>query len=110
MNLNPTVNTNNALVFAFVGEQAAVCPPDTAVDHVKDNVFVDEYQVTLDLLVELVWEVDVDCVAGAWLGPFSTYSTCFACFRNEVENFVRHANTFEELDHRICWCVPPPDM
>jgi hypothetical protein len=50
-------------------------PPSASIDHMKDDVLVDEEEVALDLCIEGVGNFQIARIAGPWTGPLSANAT-----------------------------------
>ena len=85
-------------------------PPGTSIDHVEDHVVLVKEDVTLDLLVELVADLDVGCVSWSRLVPFSTNVTCLAYFWNKGHNKVTYSDSLQKTSHSMFRGVKPSDM
>ena len=82
-------------------------PTGTSVDHVENNVFVNENEVAFDLGVEGVCYLNVACVRGAWLGPFSADLASLADFRYHLQHVVGDSTSLKHPSHRVVGGVPP---
>ena len=80
------------------------------VEHVKDDVFVDEQKIALDLLVEGVRDIHTAHVVRAWLGPHAAHLAGVADLRDQVENCIRDSDTFQEATHHWSRGVPPSNV
>ena len=68
----------------LVWYDTAFVPPCTTVEHVKQSVSVDEYQICLDFNVEFVWQVDVHLIRGSSLCPLAADPTGAADFWDQA--------------------------
>ena len=94
-------------VLFLVGDLASGLPSQASVQHVEDDVLLDEYQVTLYFDVELIWQVDGTYIAGSWFLPLSAYSAGVHSLVNHVQHFLCDSNTFKELLHCQLRGMPP---
>ena len=75
-------------VVLFVGYQPCCMSSGASVHRVEEHKLVDEQEVTLHLLVELVWDVNAAGVTRPRLCPLTTYSTSLNNFWNQAQNLV----------------------
>ena len=75
-------------IVLLVGHNVCCVPACAPVHHVEDDKLVDKEQVTLHLLVELVWKTDTACIAWSRLGPLSTYPTRLDNLGNQAQDLV----------------------
>ena len=85
-------------------------PSSTSVEHMKNDMLVYKQQITLDLVVELVWDLDAAHVVWAWLGPLATHLACMDNVWYHVQDFLRYPHTVEESLHDMFRGMPPSDM
>ena len=83
------------------------CAP---INHVENDVLVDEQQVALHLLVERIGHLNVAGVAGPRLGPLTAYTARVNDLRDQIQDLLRDANPVEESLHGLGGCMPPTDM
>ena len=102
MEPNPTLLDGvGECLFLLVGNQHPCVASGASVKHVKDDVFVDEEEVTLDLLVEGVGDVDTAHVVRSWLCPHSTDLTRVTDFWDQVQNFIWDSDSLKESAHNL---------
>ena len=111
MDPNPAqVNGIRQCLFMLVRDESACMPACASVEHVEDDVLVDEKEIALDLLVESVGYVHTAHVVWAWSGPDASHLTGVTDFWNQIEDCVRDSNSFEEAAHHGGGSVPPSHM
>ena len=69
-------------LFTLVRDKSACMPTCASIQHVENNVLVDEQEVALDLLVESIRNVQTAHVVWARLGPHEAYLTRVAYFQD----------------------------
>ena len=74
-------------------------PARAAIEHVEYSVLAYEDKVTLDLIIELVWDLDAAHVVGPWLGPLATDLARLDDIWNEFRNSLGYTNPLEESPH-----------
>ena len=90
MDPNPAqVNGLRQRLFVLVRDESACMPTCASVEHVKDDVLVDEQEIALDLLVKGVRIIHTAYVVWARRGPHAAHLTGVADLRDQVENRVR---------------------
>ena len=85
-------------------------PPCTPVQHVRDDVLVDEEEVALDLFVESIGDVNTAHVVGSWICPHPANLTRVADLRNEIQYLIWDSNPFQEAAHDLSRGMPPSYM
>ena len=85
-------------------------PACASVEHVEDDVLVDEQEIALDLLIEGVRNIHTAHVVWAWSGPHAAYLTGIADLWDQIENCIWDSDTFEETTHHRGRGVPPSHM
>ena len=111
MESNPTlVNGIRKRLLALIWDKGTRVPPCAAVEHVEDDEFVDEQEITLDLLVEGVRNINTTHVIWAWRGPHAAYLAGVTYLRDQIEDFIRDSDSFQEPTHHCGRGVPPPHM
>ena len=111
MKSNPTLlNGVGERLFLLVGNQHSCVPSGASVEHVKDDMFVDEEEVTLNLLVEGVGDVDTAHVVGSWICPHSADLTRVTDLWNEIQYLIWDSNSFQEPAHDLSRDMPPSHM
>ena len=111
MDPNPTqVNGIRQRFFELVRDQHACMPACASVEHVEDDVLVDEQEIALDLLVEGVRYIHTAHVVWAWRGPHAAHLAGVTDFWDQIEDCVRNPDTFKEATHDCGRGVPPSHM
>ena len=85
-------------------------PPSAATKHVEDNMLMDKDKITLNLVVELVWDFNAAHVVGARLGPLTTDLACLNDLWDQSQSLLGHPNSFKETFHDMLGSMPPPNM
>ena len=85
-------------------------PSCAPINHVENDVLVDEQQDALHLLVERIGHLNVAGVTGPRLGPFTANSARVDDLRDQIQYFLRDANPVEESLHSFGRSMPPTDM
>ena len=88
-------------LFLLVQNQHPCMPPSTPIQHVKDDVLVDEEEVTLDLFVESIGDIDTEHVIRSWICPHPADLTRVADFWNKVQYFIWDSDSFQESAHDL---------
>ena len=96
--------------FSAVWDQRRSMPTSTSINHMKDNVFAMEQEVTLNLLIESVGKLGVRGIGRTWLLPFPADLTTLTNLGNDVQHFLGHPNSIEEFIHDVFAGVPPTGM
>ena len=87
MDPNPAqVNGFRQRLFELVRDHRAGMPACASVEHVEDDVLVDEKEVALDLLVEGVGYIHTAHVVWAWSGPHAAHLAGVADFWDQIED------------------------
>ena len=111
MDPNPAqVNGIRKRLFVLVRDETACMPTCASVEHVEDDVLVDEQEIALDLLVKGVGNIHTAYVVWAWRGPHAAHLASVADLRDQVENRIRDSDTFQEATHHCGRGVPPSHM
>ena len=85
-------------------------PSGATAQHMEDDMFLNEEEVTLNLVIELVCHFYTADIAWAWFGPLPTDLTGLANFRYELKDLLTDTNTIEEPSHRVFGSMPPPNV
>ena len=94
-----------------LGMDHRCCMPSSAsVDHVENHSVAVEENVTFDLFIEFVCNLDVGCIPWSWSLPFSTDMARLTHARDEREDSITDTHTFEEASHGVLGRVKPPDV
>jgi len=108
MDPNPAkVNGIRQRLLELVRDQHARMPACATVEHVEDDVLVDEQEITLDLLVKGVRDVHTAHVVRAWSGPHAAYLAGIADLWDQIEDCIRDSDALEETAHHRGRGVPP---
>ena len=95
MDPNPAqVNGIRQRLFKLVRDENACMPACATVEHVEDDVLVDEQEIALDLLVEGIRYIHTAHVVWAWRGPHAAHLAGVTDFRDQVENRIRDSYSF----------------
>ena len=76
-------------------------PSSASIQHVEDDKFVDEKQITLDLEVEIVGQFNAAGVARPGFLPLSADSAGLHNFWDEIKDFLRNPDSFQEALHGV---------
>ena len=102
MKSNPTLlNGVGECLFLLVGNHHSCVPSGASIQHVKDDVFVDKEEVTLDLFVESIGDVYTAHVIMSWLCPRPADLTRVADFWNEVQDPIWDSDSLQESAHDL---------
>ena len=85
-------------------------PPSTPLQHVKDDVIVDEEEVALDLFVESIGDVNTAHVVWSWYCPHPADLTRVTDLWNEIQYLIWDSNSFQEPAHDLSRGMPPSSM
>ena len=108
MNGNPKlVNGFHQGSFGFVGDEPGSVPSCASVQHVEDDVLLNEEKITLNLFVEFVGDLDTTRMVWPRLSPCAANLTSLNRFRNKVQNSLWYADSVQELCHYAGRSVPP---
>ena len=108
MDPNPAkVNGIRQRLLELVRDQHARMPTCATVEHVEDDVLVDEQEITLDLLVKGVRDIHTAHVVWAWSGPHAAYLAGIADLWDQIEDCIRDSDALEETAHHRGRGVPP---
>ena len=108
MDPNPAkVNGIRQRLLELVRDQHARMPACATVEHVENDVLVDEQEIALDLLVKGVRDIHTAHVVGAWSGPHAAYLAGIADLWDQIEDCIRDSDAFEETTHHLGRGVPP---
>ncbi len=61
---DPEFDGGHAVFFGLAGDELCRMPAGASVNHVEDDVLVNEYKITLHLRIERVCDLDVAGIAG----------------------------------------------
>ena len=102
MNACPnSINGGDKRLILFVWGQCGSMPPSAPVQHVENNILMNEEKVTFHLLVKLIRYLNAACVARPGLLPLSADSTGLHYLWDEIEDFLRNPNSFQEAFHGV---------
>ena len=73
-------------------------------------MLVHKQQITLNLIVELIRDLDAADIIWAWLGPLSTNLARVDHVWNHVKHFLGYTHSVKEPFHDMFGCVPPSNM
>ena len=85
----------------FVRYNGGSVPSSASIQHVENDEFVDEEKIALDLEVEIVGQFNAARVAWPGLLPLSADSTGLHNLWDEVKDFLRNPNSFQEALHGV---------
>ena len=108
MDPNPTqVNGIRKRLLELVWNKHARMPTCATIEHMENDVLVDEQEIALDLLVEGVRDIHTAHVVWAWSGPHAAYLTGIADLWDQVEDCIRDSDSLEKATHYCGGGVPP---
>ena len=110
MCIRDRVNGIRQRLLELVRDQHARMPACATVEHVEDDVLVDEQEIALDLLVEGVRDIHTAHVVWAWGGPHAAHLTCITDLWDQIEDCIRDSDTLKEATHHCGRGVPPSHM
>ena len=111
MESDPTlVNGIRQCLLVLVWDKSTCMPPCATVEHMEDDVFVDEQKIALELLVESVRDIHTAHVVWAWRCPHAAHLAGVTYFRDQIENSIRDSDSFQKATHHCGRGVPPPNM
>ena len=82
-------------------------PTHSAINHVDEDVLVDENEIAFDLGVEHVCYFHVACVGWAWLGPLAADCAGLANLEYHLQHMVCYSTSLKHSPHRVVVGVPP---
>ena len=97
-------------LFELVRDQNACMPACALVEHVEDDVLVDEQEIALDLLIEGVRYIHTAHVVWAWRSPHAAHLAGVTNLWDLIEDCIRDSDTFKEATHHCGRGVPPSHM
>ena len=77
-------------------ERASNMPSCASAKHMEDDALMHEQQVTLNLVVELVWYLHTAYFIMARLGPLATYLARLGNLRHELQDAVGNADLLDK--------------
>ena len=111
MDPNPAeVNGVRQRLFVLVRDESTSMPACASVEHVEDDVLVDEQEIALDLLIEGVRNIHTAHVVWARSGPHAAYLTGITDLWDQIEDCIRDSDTFKEATHYCGRGMPPSYM
>ena len=81
-----------------------------SINHVEDNIFMDEHKVTFNLVVEFVRYLYTANIVWARLGPFSTNTASLHNIGKHIKDPICNTNPIQEATHDMLRGMPPSNM
>ena len=111
MNSDPAeLNGVRQCGFELIGNESACVPTRASVQHVEDDVLVDEQEVALDLFIECISDIHTTHVVRARLGPHPAHLAGVADLGDQVENLIWDSDSFQKPAHDLRGGVPPANV
>jgi len=104
------INSGREMLFGFTVDQLCCVPAGAPVQHMKDDVVVNEQQIGLNLLVESVRDLDVAGIARPGTGPLTAHLACLDDLWQHLQHSVWHSAPLKHSLHSVVRSMPPPHM